>query len=44
MNIDNDTRLLRLDFIGECGDMLASSGAAIAAAASAVQVVRRTEA
>jgi hypothetical protein len=35
MTVDNDRRLLSLDFIGECGDMLASFGAAIAAAASA---------
>jgi hypothetical protein len=32
---ENDARLLGLDFICECGDLLASFGAAIAAAAAA---------
>jgi len=32
---ERDARLLALDFIGECGDLLASFGAAIAAAAAA---------
>ena len=35
MNTENDSHLLRLDFIAECGDLIASFGAAIAAAASA---------
>jgi hypothetical protein len=38
MDAKNDTRLLRLDFICEVGDMLVTSGAAIAAAASAERV------
>lgn len=35
MTVNNDTRLLSLDFIAEIGDMLSTGGAAIAAAASA---------
>lgn len=40
MNIDNDAKarereLLTLDFLGECGELLASFGAAICAAAAA---------
>lgn len=31
----NDKRLISLDFICECGDLLVTAGAAIAAAASA---------
>lgn len=31
----NDKRLISLDFITECGDLLVTAGAAIAAAASA---------
>lgn len=38
MDVKNDTRLLRLDFICEVGDMLVTSGAAIAAAAAAERV------
>lgn len=34
MNPENDARLLRLDFIAEGGDMLVTTGATIAAAAS----------
>lgn len=33
--VDKGRRLLALDFIAECGDLIASFGAAIAAAASA---------
>ena len=32
---ENDAKLIALDFISECGDLLASFGAAIAAAAAA---------
>lgn len=32
---DPDSNLLKLDFIGDCGDLLASFGAAICAAAAA---------
>lgn len=35
MMVDKGRRLLALDFIAECGDLIASFGAAIAAAASA---------
>jgi hypothetical protein len=31
----NDKRLISLDFLSECGDLLVTAGAAIAAAASA---------
>ena len=34
----NDKRLISLDFICECGDLLVTAGAAIAAAASAERV------
>jgi hypothetical protein len=38
MSRPNDERLLRLDFIGECGDMMVTLGAAICAAAAAENV------
>lgn len=34
MTVNNHKRLMSLDFIGECGDMLVTAGAAITAAAS----------
>jgi hypothetical protein len=34
----NDKRLIILDFVAECGDLLVTTGAAIAAAASAERI------
>ena len=39
MSVSNDKRLLKLDFVAECGDLLVTAGAAIAAAASAERIV-----
>ena len=38
MNHANDKRLISLDFLSECGDLLVTAGAAIAAAASGGRV------
>ena len=38
MNLDNDKKLISLDFLGECGDLLVMAGAAIAAAAAAERI------
>ncbi|MBM3575967.1 MAG: hypothetical protein FJX39_09695 [Alphaproteobacteria bacterium] len=35
MQINRDKNLLSLDFLGECGDLLITAGAAITAAAAA---------
>ncbi|MBM3576044.1 MAG: hypothetical protein FJX39_10105 [Alphaproteobacteria bacterium] len=35
MQINRDKNLLSLDFLGECGDLLVTAGAAITAAAAA---------
>ena len=39
MMIDDDIRKMKFDFVSETGDMLVTAGAAIAAAASAENVV-----
>ena len=38
MNQANDKLLIALDFIGECGNLLVTAGAAIAATASAERI------
>ncbi len=38
MNLDNDKKLISLDFLVECGDLLVTAGAAIAAAAAAERI------
>lgn len=38
MSVSNDARLISLDFVGECGDLLVIAGGAITAAASAERV------
>jgi hypothetical protein len=38
MSVSNDKRIIKLDFVAECGDLLVTAGAAIAAAASAERI------
>jgi hypothetical protein len=38
MSFPTDNRLIKLDFVAECGDLLVTAGAAIAAAASAERI------
>jgi hypothetical protein len=38
MSFPTDNRLIKLDFVVECGDLLVTAGAAIAAAASAERI------